>query len=202
MIETADGEWVEHPGPCEPGDLFYVRECHRSWFPVDDEGQPVDAWHVRHRADGSELVTDVDWDEVPQQLSPQEAGCDAEPAKWSPSIHHPKALSRIWLRALDVRPERLQDITEEDAVAEGWEGPHWEDGRRISLSDVRPMDAPIGTGVAVESIGHRMDFTARGWFVGLWDRLYARRGYPWADNPWVWRTEFEVASVTGRDNVR
>lgn len=40
-------------------------------------------------------------------------------AKWHPSIHMPKEAARIWLKVADVRVERLQDITEDGAEAEG-----------------------------------------------------------------------------------
>ena len=39
--------------------------------------------------------------------------------KWKPSIHMPKAAARIWLQITDIRIERLQEISEEDAIDEG-----------------------------------------------------------------------------------
>lgn len=45
--------------------------------------------------------------------------------KWSPSIHMPKKAARLFLRVTEVRVERLQDMTEEDAFAEGYEDKVW-----------------------------------------------------------------------------
>lgn len=82
-----------------PGDILYVREtwgvyC-RNWW---------EASHFEYRAS---------WEaeETPFGLT--------EPPKWRPSIHMPKDAARIFLLVNDVRVERLQDITEEQAVAEG-----------------------------------------------------------------------------------
>lgn len=44
--------------------------------------------------------------------------CDPVPGKWRPSIHMPREAVRIWLKVTDVRVERLQDITVEQAEAE------------------------------------------------------------------------------------
>ena len=43
----------------------------------------------------------------------------ADITKWHPSIHMPKEAARIWLKVTDVRVERLQDMTDDDAEAEG-----------------------------------------------------------------------------------
>lgn len=80
---------------------------------------------------------------------------------WKPSIHMPRRLSRLTLEIMGVRVERVQDITEEDAIAEG-------------------MQAP-GIPAAI---------TNRTAFARLWDTINAKRGYSWAVNPWVWVIEF------------
>ena len=83
--------------------------------------------------------------------------------KWRPSIFMPRWASRINLEITGVRVERLQDITEEDATAEG-----------------------------IEAIKPSMCcYTNRYCFEVLWDSLNAKRGYGWAVNPWVWVIEFK-----------
>ena len=86
-----------------------------------------------------------------------------EDDKWRPSIHMPREAARIFLKVTDVRVERLQDITEEDAIAEGI---------RIGLGG-----APF--------------FSCRDAYVAVWNAIYAKRGYSWNLNPWVWVYEFE-----------
>lgn len=88
--------------------------------------------------------------------------------RWKPSIHMPKAAARIFLKVTDVRVERVQDITEEDAIAEG-------------------MSKTLVDGVVFIS--------AKGNFHVLWDSLNIKRGYGWEDNPWVWVIEFERVEV-------
>jgi hypothetical protein len=88
--------------------------------------------------------------------------------RWKPSIHMPKEAARIFLKVTDVRVERLQDITEEDAIAEG-------------------MSKTLVDGVIFIS--------AKGNFHVLWDSLNIKRGYGWEDNPWVWVIEFERVEV-------
>lgn len=139
-----------------------------------------------------------------------------ECTRWRPSIHMPRAACRLFLRVKNVRVERLQDISEEDAKAEGitsyWAEPH---------KDVAPF---IG---AVKEIGADLCSTRREAFEQLWDSIYAApqpvkiggivthyESYPWADiqetrdykgklwivwgNPWVWPIDFErVHNYTG-----
>ncbi|MCL1856996.1 MAG: hypothetical protein FWF84_05085 [Kiritimatiellaeota bacterium] len=94
------------------------------------------------------------------------------PDRWRPSIHMPRWASRITLDVRDVRPERLRDITEADAMAEG----------------VKPMLVEVmGQGVCERS--HKAAFEV------LWDGIYAKRGLGWESNPLVWRVEYKVKEV-------
>lgn len=89
-------------GPARKGDLIWVREtfCH----------QPC--------ANAPELT--VYKSGYPQdELSRYESIMSESEIKWTPSIHMPRWASRLTLRVTDVRIERVQDITEEQAMSEG-----------------------------------------------------------------------------------
>ena len=88
--------------------------------------------------------------------------------KWTPSIHMPRYLSRITLEIIDVRVERVQDINESEAQAEG----------------VRPAFSHPGLDGVVSQPSYRWGFWR------LWDKLYAERGLGWDVNPWVWAITF------------
>ena len=98
---------------------------------------------------------------------------------WRPSIHMPREAARIFLRVINVRVERLQEITEEDAVAEGID---WLDEACYENNGWHPTYYdPDSGGQPVFRDG----------FIKLWDSLNAKRGYGWDTNPWVWVIEFE-----------
>lgn len=106
--------------------------------------------------------------------------------KWTPSIHMPKAAARIWLLNEGVTVERLQDITEEDAIAEGVKRfftPLFQEWRYKdyleSLSDWR---------------------SAYNSFSTLWMSINGFES--WDANPWVWVIRFKVVSTTGREAVK
>jgi len=106
-----------------PGDRLWVRE---TWAPYSDNEDPVrdvdDATCVRYRAtDTLHMAMPDCMDTAPIDtycLAPHEQ-MPRGPWKWRPSIHMPRWASRIMLEVTGVRVERLQDITEEDAKAEG-----------------------------------------------------------------------------------
>ncbi|WP_442801380.1 hypothetical protein [Serratia rubidaea] len=84
---------------------------------------------------------------------------------WKPSIHMPRAASRILLEINAVRVERLNDISEADARAEG----------------VLPMP-----GAAEKLVGGKLAFAE------LWSSIYGYDGHKsWQANPWVWVVEFQ-----------
>jgi hypothetical protein len=93
--------------------------------------------------------------------------------RWHPSIHMPREAARIFLRVTDVRPERLNDITDVQAKAEG-----------VSM----PLPAQKDPEYA-EYIGGYW-----GAFADLWDSTIKPKDIPtygWDANPWVWVIEFE-----------
>jgi hypothetical protein len=178
----------------KPGDLLYVRE---TWKPT---GWSMDGsdWNIAYKAGGSNMIVPHMFDDGDNQkeqdfwmkLSDQldDAGCPfdedtfmyqnvGEYLPWKPSIHMPKNASRIWLRVKDVRVERLQQISEQDAVAEG-----------IEVDEMNHVvrNNDVNWGGAV------------GEFANLWDSINADRGFSWESNPWVWAVEFETISTRGK----
>lgn len=91
-------------------------------------------------------------------------------AKWKPSIHMPRLASRITLEILNVRVERLNDISEQEALAEGV--------RRYG-------EEPI----AKYGIEYPLMLTAKNAFAWLWESINGPDS--WELNPWVWVIEFK-----------
>ena len=113
----------------------------------------------------------------PFEKKPQVWSADA---KWKSSVFMPRWASRINLEITGLRVERLQEITEEDAVAEGieeWQGMF----REYDKPDSNP-------GWARDPILS---------YQTLWDSLNAKRGYGWETNPWVWVIEFRYEKQEG-----
>lgn len=85
--------------------------------------------------------------------------------KWKPSIHMPRWASRITLEITNVRAERLQQISEQDAIAEG-----------VCCAPGYP---------------HGSNDQHAGAFKKLWDSINVARDFGWDTNPWVWVVEFK-----------
>jgi hypothetical protein len=99
---------------------------------------------------------------------------------WQSPYFMPREAARLFLLVEDVRVERLQEIGEADARAEGiksyWAEPHRDDAPFIG---------------AAKEIGADLCFTRREAFQQLWDYINAKRDYPWVSNPYVWVISFE-----------
>lgn len=93
------------------------------------------------------------------------AGWDRSIPRWKPSIHMPHWASRITLEITDVRVERLNDISEADAIAEGCKG----------------LNCPPD---------HEGDVSPQEEFRDLWQSINAAK-HPWSSNPWVWVIAFK-----------
>ena len=91
---------------------------------------------------------------------------------WKPSIHMPRAASRILLEITDVRAERLNTISEEDARAEGII-----DGGCLNCGEPEPCGCANPGPDATDA------------FAYLWQSIYGQES--WNANPWVWVIEFK-----------
>lgn len=153
--------WHTRTGDCltsphgQPGDRLWVRESYRlrreslNGAPMDDVAPSMFCDSTRHfEADGN---------------APGWAG------KLRPSIHMPRWASRILLEITGVRVERLQDISEEDAIAEGLP---W-----------RQCTDWMGPGSTQRNFGPKDAYR------GLWERINGAGS--WDANPWVWVVEFK-----------
>lgn len=94
---------------------------------------------------------------------------------WSPSIHMPKAAARIFLKVTNVRAERLQDISEADAIAEGVI--QHSDYGTTGYVDYENRDVAV------------TDIDAIWSYQTLWQSIYGKES--WEQNPFVWVYDFE-----------
>lgn len=152
-----------------PGDRLWVRETFvQGWphtsdgvpdqFDEDDNEKPKKTWY---RA----TSPDLQWSDDGENMGSP---------KWKPSIFMPRVASRLTLEVTQVRIERLQDISEADAKAEGCEP---------CLSTlIAGLHRPTEPG-----------FEYRLGYARLWDQINrADSAIGWAANPWVWAVSFRV----------
>lgn len=153
-----------------PGDMLWVKETHALRSDVDPMTDVAKAKHYcRYRADGGELADE--WHHYP---------------RWRPSIHMPRWACRLYLEVVSVRVQRLWDINEDDAVAEGCEAiPVTEADVRQTVSDrrtpqhIRDLAKIFGPG----------QFTAKFVYSNLWDSINGAGS--WSSNPFVWVVAFK-----------
>jgi hypothetical protein len=151
------------------GDRLWVRETFRV------HSRATDVATLVYRA--SERQS---WTQQTHRVPVVNCNKPVSPENWTPSIHMPRWASRITLEITGVRVERLQDISESDAVAEGIEPlPHDPD-----LPKMYHEYFPVGI-----KNGLRCTMSASNSFRGLWESLSGKGR--WQANPWVWVIEFK-----------
>ena len=140
------------------GDRLWVREA----FSYYEHPELYDC--IRYKADGHCQKPDFGkmTEEECGRFEMNCDGCGCADHRWRSPIHMPRWASRITLEITNIRVERLQDISEADAQAEG-----------VTESIVLPGDR----GSFVASFGY------------LWESIYGAGS--WNANPWVWVIEFE-----------
>jgi hypothetical protein len=144
----------------KPGDRLWVRETFRAWREIGERGG--------------------EWDLCEGPLVPEFPGDAFDYAAdhvgsrfpWRPSVHMPRWASRITLEITGMRVERLHELSEADALAEGCEARRSNDGY-----DIDPFH----------------DMSASDSFAELWESINGPCS--WAANPWVWVIEFKRLEV-------
>lgn len=158
--------------PCEPGDWLWVRE---TW---NREGGAV-----TYRADG-DWIADYAAGDADDYARRKARGMHP---RWKPSLFMRREDSRITLEVTSVRVERLNDISQRDAVAEGVDACErcyggWPGGVHSYVEHGREVLCPICGGS-----GYKGTTAA---FRALWDSINGKR-CPWSSNPWVWVIGFQ-----------
>ena len=185
-----------------PGDHLYVREhwAYKGWSSNGGNRR-----HVHYHADKSRRTVCFDsfaemFEAGPKQNVVYPPGFDDLGQedqrhirfsliwKWwerqgsKPSIHMPRWASRITLEVERVWCERVQEISKEDAIAEGIEVTEFFDGGAAYVShpakDVSYLEHDPTTA-----------------FLFLWDSIYSKRGFGWDTNCWIFGCEFKVLEV-------
>ena len=184
--------WAQHPDcdddvwmPCpqgQIGDQLWVREAFRFPASLDhlspsvcgdkalDAGYRTPWAPTQFEADGSRTGEWRGFDTPPEKT---------RPGKLRPGIHMPRWASRISLEITALRAERLQDISDADARAEGIEG--------------MAGDPECGYRNYLDQSGKDWTLSPRESFQSLWESINGPAS--WAKNPWVWVVEFERAQA-------
>lgn len=156
-------DWKEKCPYGQPGDRLWVRE---KWRLEYDEG--ADLHYARFAADSRRQLTgegSMRQIERAQWRQPKGPGTLWMTA-WKSSRYMPRWASRMLLEVEEVRVERLQEITEEGAVAEGTQA------------------IPVGEVPRPAAMSEREDFSR------LWNSLH--ENHRWIGNPWVWVVVFKL----------
>jgi hypothetical protein len=150
-IQSARDYYLEK-AKYKPGNILWVREKHC----IGKNGEIYYAANIPSGCSARNLATDC---------------------KWRPSIFMPREASRLTLKVKDVRVERVQDISENDALMDGLE-PEWP---KCVYKIINPEYRCPAVCLCDNAKEH---------FEKIWNHLNAKRGYSWDSNPWVYVIEF------------
>lgn len=148
--------------PYHAEDVLYVRET----------------WCLRYDGEKYFYLADKNTEREEDKL------LDYADVRWHPSIHMPKEAARIFLKVKSVRLERLQDITDAEALKEGCTGlrcdhPGMDEHGCVDCYNTGWLEPPVAD------------------FMYLWDYTIKPADLPtygWEANPWVFVIEFERIS--------
>ncbi|WP_199748421.1 hypothetical protein [Pedobacter sp. KBW01] len=152
----------------KPGDLLWVRENYRYCQPFGPESLNY------------QFIDNATGESVPDETCYKIIDYE----KWRPSIHLPKTAARIWLQILNVRIERLKQISKSDAKAEGI--------KQIDPTKILGGTCPVYYNYLNNDTATDNPVAS---FYSLWESINGINS--WDANPWVWVVEFEVLTING-----
>lgn len=164
-----DGEYGLKSPYGEPGDLLWVRETCWAESTFDGDGVRYPADHAWRIIENTQEASEA-WCKLARYGGDAALDNQTNTGMRVPPTHMPRWASRITLRITDIRAERLQDISEDDAKAEGV-SPSW-------------LDEDDN-----DTVRYRQPPTWRRGFARLWHEINGPGA--WDENPWVWVVSFE-----------
>lgn len=170
-----DGSRPDHHATCrhgKPGDRLWVKETWALVKPQYDHEFPNYVDGFEEWAGPIPMRCPPGWTLILKSLW---NGYEYETAEergfsWRPSLFMPRWASRLTLEITEVRVQRLHEITEEDAKAEGVE---WNSGP-LRMGHTHPISA----------------------FKASWDEINGKKR-PWSSNPWIWAISFRKVEPEG-----
>lgn len=170
MLYNGNNEPCCKKAPYQPGEVLYVRETWRCWRAHRYEATADimfmaggDGVQLAFANGNTDSVDRYDYDMFVNKWF-------SHSGEWKPSIHMPKEVARIFLKVTDVRLERLNDMSVNDAISEGIN-----------------MDGLVtNQGIIEYRVWNRWN--------ELWDSTIPKKDldkYGSEANPWVWVIEFE-----------
>ncbi len=171
----------------EVGDVLWVRETWRKHYPTDGNGNvewsnPV----IDYAADNPDPILLSDGDGFHEY----DSRGNERYVPFKPSIHMPYTACRIWLEIVSIRAERLQDISEADAIAEGVASTPVTFTGATRADEVRYQD--YSKRHDIDHPLHQWCHTAKHSYHTLWAKINGTES--WGQNPYVWVVEFKQVS--------
>lgn len=149
----------------QPGDRIWFRE---TWALTESDSGPV----VAYKAGGRRihmLLNDDHGQPTVNAIGPDPEDPSYTVERWRPSLYMPRWACRLVVEVVSVRPERVKDITEKDAIQEGIESTAEGDWRNY-MDQAARLASPVGS------------------FRSLWTSINGPGS--WTANPWVWAYKF------------
>lgn len=164
ITDSGSKRHIIKKSPFRVGQNLWVRETWAKVFQTEPPYGEETPYIIEYRSDTGNPYPG-EW--------PEECKDDEHCGRWRPSIHMPRWASRLALEVTGVRVERINEISNANAIAEGCLG-----------------------GPSVPGYSEQNHADPYEEFAALWDSLNAKRGYSWDSNPWVWVVEFKVFAET------
>lgn len=185
MLYNGTNEPCIKKAPYSVGDILYVRETWKC-MKVSEYDATAD---IMYKAGGDRLrmqltygkTDSINRDEFDRFIKKGFSNSE----EWKPSATMPKEVARIWLKVINIRLERLQNITVEDCKKEGI----WDDSKTYCEEYTENLRK-----VAYPKV-----------FSRIWDSELSKskkEKYCWQNNPWVWVIDFERCGEPEKERSR